>query len=135
MEKDKLRKLLTEVQEGTRGVDDAVRIMRHLPFIDIGFAKYDTHRSLRQGFPEVIFGQGKTDTQIVKLCRVARSTGNRVMVTRIGAAAARRVERAIPGFRYHRSARMLTHGKVKEERRGEERNLDRHGRDYRHTRC
>ena len=63
-----VRALLDQVQHGTLAADEAERqlleYLRELPFEDLGFARVDHHRSLRQGFPEVIFGPGKTPQQI-----------------------------------------------------------------------
>ena len=60
MDQDHLRGLLEQVRAGAVDVDAAMERMRHLPFEDLGFAKIDHHRALRQGFPEVVFAAGKT---------------------------------------------------------------------------
>jgi len=62
-----LRKLFAEVQAKKLSPDEAVERLRHLPFEDLGFAKLDHHRALRQGMPEVIFSQGKTPAQLAKI--------------------------------------------------------------------
>ena len=59
MDKDKLKKLLEGVKRGTVGVEGALEKMKALPYDDLGFAKIDTHRELRKGFPEVIYCTGK----------------------------------------------------------------------------
>ncbi len=61
MNPERLKDLLIQVKWGKVSVDQAVNKMKHLPFEDIDFARIDHHRSLRKGFPEVIFGEGKTD--------------------------------------------------------------------------
>ncbi len=77
-----LRKLLAQVRAHKLTPDEAVARLRHLPFEDLGFAKIDHHRVLRQGMPEVIFGQGKTPKQIASIFhRLARHGGN-VLATR-----------------------------------------------------
>ncbi len=58
-----LRRLLDDVRSGACSPDDAVLQLRRLPFADLGFAKVDHHRSLRQGFPEAVYGPGKTAEQ------------------------------------------------------------------------
>jgi NCAIR mutase (PurE)-related protein len=58
-----LHRLLDDVQSGACSPDDAVQQLRRLPFADLGFAKVDHHRSLRQGFPEAVYGPGKTAAQ------------------------------------------------------------------------
>ena len=59
-----LRKLFEQVRKKKLSADEAVERLRHLPFEDLGFAKVDHHRALRQGMPEVIFSQGKTPRQV-----------------------------------------------------------------------
>jgi len=118
MRKEALKKLLIEVKEGRKGVDDALKMMAGLPFVDLGFAKYDTHRIIRQGFPEVIFGQDKTDEQIIKLCKVAVKHCGIVMVTRVGKKTAQCVKKKIKGFMYFPDAKILTYGKVKPVKKG-----------------
>jgi len=77
-----LRKLFEEVRKGRLSADQAVERLRHLPFEDLGFAKVDHHRALRQGMPEVIFSQGKTPQQVAGIfSRLAQQGGN-VLATR-----------------------------------------------------
>ena len=77
-----LRKLFDQVKEKQLSPDEAVDRLRHLPFEDLGFAKVDHHRALRQGMPEVIFSQGKTPKQVASIfSRLAQHGGN-VLATR-----------------------------------------------------
>jgi len=77
-----LRKLFQQVRKGKLSADEAVDRLRHFPFEDLGFAKVDHHRALRQGMPEVIFGQGKTPRQMAEIfSRLAQHGGN-VLATR-----------------------------------------------------
>jgi pyridinium-3,5-biscarboxylic acid mononucleotide synthase len=79
-----IRNFLEAVRRGTVPVDEAVRRIRQLPFEDLGFAKIDHHRALRQGFPEVIFAKGKSSAQVVDIVRGmlrARSSAN-ILITR-----------------------------------------------------
>jgi NCAIR mutase (PurE)-related protein len=77
-----LRKLFDEVRKKRISPDDAVERLRHLPFEDLGFAKVDHHRALRQGMPEVIFAEGKTPRQVAEIfSRLASHDGN-VLATR-----------------------------------------------------
>lgn len=83
-ERDRTRRILEDVSEGRISVDDAMLELRLEPFEDLGFAKVDLHRGIRQGVPEVIYGAGKTPEQIVSIAGVMRERGVRtVMVTRI----------------------------------------------------
>src|ERR1700683_5872751 len=82
MNSQALRKLFDEVKKKRLSPDEAVERLRHLPFEDLGFAKLDHHRALRQGMPEVIFGQGKTPRQLAQIfSRLAKHEGN-ILATR-----------------------------------------------------
>ncbi|MGB9735210.1 MAG: nickel pincer cofactor biosynthesis protein LarB [bacterium] len=118
MRTETLKALLTDVKKGRKSVDEALAMIKTLPFIDVGFAKYDTHRDLRQGFPEVIFGSGKTREQIVTLCRVAMEHGNIVMVTRIDEKTANYVKKQIKGLTYHAHAHILSSGSIEPKKDG-----------------
>ena len=69
MNREQLKKLLSAVQSGSMDIDTAMTQIKNLPYDDLGFAKIDTHRSLRRGFPEVIFCQGKTADQLCDIFR------------------------------------------------------------------
>ena len=93
-----LRKLFEQVRKKKLSADEAVERLRHLPFEDLGFAKVDHHRALRQGMPEVIFSQGKTPRQVADIfSRLAKHGGN-VLATRATeeqyAAVAAKIEKA-----------------------------------------
>lgn len=78
-----LKLLLRQVAEGKASADAAFRKIRSLPFESLGMASVDHHRSIRQGVPEVILGEGKTAAQIVRIARSMRKAGADVLVTRI----------------------------------------------------
>jgi NCAIR mutase (PurE)-related protein len=82
MDEKQLQKIFNSVKDGTLDVEEAVQRLRHLPFEDIGFAKIDHHRTIRCGFPEVIFCPGKTKEQIVAIFRKLAKTGQNVIATR-----------------------------------------------------
>ena len=63
MDEPGLQRLLADVRSGACSPDEAVHRLRRLPFADLGFAKVDHHRNLRQGLPEAVYGQGKTALQ------------------------------------------------------------------------
>ena len=77
-----LRKLFEEVRKGMLSADEAVDRLRHLPFEDLGFAKVDHHRALRQGMPEVIFSQGKSPKQVASIFSWLAQHGGNVLATR-----------------------------------------------------
>lgn len=109
MDRHQLTTLLAALQRGEVTVDDAIARLRTLPYEDLGFAKLDHHRALRNGFPEVIFGEGKSRAQITAIAeRMVRAGGN-VLVTRLAVDAAEALLGAVPGFTYHADARVAVH--------------------------
>jgi pyridinium-3,5-biscarboxylic acid mononucleotide synthase len=77
-----LRHLFEQVRKKRLSPDEAVERLRHLPFEDLGFAKLDHHRALRQGMPEVIFAEGKTPNQVADIFTRIAAHGGNVLATR-----------------------------------------------------
>jgi NCAIR mutase (PurE)-related protein len=102
---DKLNALLEEVAEGRLSVEAAVEGLRHLPYEDIGFAKIDHHRGLRDILPEVILGQGKTPEQVAAIGSRLAEVSGRLLVTRLDAAGFEALQQAVPDVQYHALAR------------------------------
>ena len=107
MNRQRLEDLLTGVQRGEVTTDDALVLLRDLPFSDLAFAKPDHHRSLRTGLPEVIFGEGKSIAQIVEIAERLAAHGDNVLVTRLQPSQADALLAAEPGFRYEADLREL----------------------------
>lgn len=107
MDRERLKKLLTEVRSGKVGVGAALERIRGLPMEDLGFAKVDLHRAVRRGFPEVVYGQGKSVEQIVKIVGALRKAGQTVLVTRVGPEVHEAVAEHEPRAEYHEVARAL----------------------------
>jgi hypothetical protein len=106
MDREKLRALLRQVAEGATSVEDALRRLRELPYADVGFAKVDTHRALRNGAPEAVFCQGKTPEQVVAIVtRLAEHHAN-VLATRAAPEIAQAIAAAGLPHRYHAEARV-----------------------------
>lgn len=82
MRRDRVRALLDEVAQGRLPVADALAQLDDAPVDELGFATVDQHRALRQGYPEVIFGQGKTAEQVVAIAERLASKGDGFLVTR-----------------------------------------------------
>jgi hypothetical protein len=107
-----LQKLLESVRAGT--VDPAVAAdqiamtMRAAPFEDLGFARVDTHRAVRQGFPEVILGLGKSPAQIAAIAERIVNHGQSLLVTRAQADVFAAVRTVVPGAEYHDEAKAIT---------------------------
>lgn len=99
--------LLDQFQEGSITRDETLRAFQQAPFVDMGFAKVDTHRALRKGFPEVVFGEGKTPEQILAIVQQLSQTSHAVLVTRIGSEDAAKVQSSLSHVTYHATARCL----------------------------
>ncbi len=97
MRRDRVRDLLTRVAEGSTPVEGALEVLAADPVESLGFASIDHHRALRQGFPEVVYGAGKTVEQVVGIARRIAEHGDGVLVTRVSAEAAAALEEALPG--------------------------------------
>src|SRR2546425_13299592 len=107
MDPGRIRALLERVRKGEIAVEDAMSELRALPFADLGDAKVDHHRHLRRGFPEVVFGLGKTPEQISAILGELVRGGGNCLVTRVDSAAAEAVCRAVAGARYEAAARAV----------------------------
>ena len=88
-----IRQILADVQDGKCSVDVGVSRLKHLPFEDVGFARIDHHRALRQGFPEVIFGRGKTVTQIKAIAKRLLENKQNLLITRTDRAVFREIKK------------------------------------------
>lgn len=108
MNQQYLKTMLNSVRQGELSIDDAVLQLRQLPFQDIGCAQVDHHRHLRQGMPEMIFGQGKTVEQIVAIMKVMADKGSNILVSRLAKVEAGQVLSVFPAASYHPEARCLT---------------------------
>jgi len=107
---ERLRELLERVARGELAADDALQAIKHLPFEDLGFARVDHHRQLRVGFPEVIFGQGKTGEQVAEIAARLHDAGQNVLVTRLDREAAGVLVARLPEVDYDavsRTARLI----------------------------
>jgi NCAIR mutase (PurE)-related protein len=120
MEIRKLESLLKSVKSGKMSIDDAISQLKALPFKDLGFAKVDHHRSLRKGFPEVVWGEGKTSEQILSIMKQLRSRGENILITRLEERKAKAIQKTFPKSRYYPRSKVLTHltHSVKSEGKG-----------------
>jgi hypothetical protein len=107
MDQARLKALLQTVQAGKLDIPAALARLKTLPYEDMGFASVDHHRSLRQGFPEVIFGEGKTRAQIVAIAKGLLKKGGPLLATRVTAEAARALVRLDRRAVYHELARSV----------------------------
>jgi len=107
MDKDQLIQLLNAVANGKTAAADAAKRLEHMAYEDITYAHIDHHRSLRKGFPEVIFGEGKTAGQIAGIMDKMKDQENIILVTRIDPEKANVVLSQFPQAVYHSDARMV----------------------------
>jgi pyridinium-3,5-biscarboxylic acid mononucleotide synthase len=107
-----LRTLLAGVAAGDVVPDEAERqvlaAFRASPFHDLGFARVDHHRAVRQGFPEVVLGLGKTPRQVAAIAREIAGRGSTLLVTRASQAAYEAVQAVLPGAEYQAEASLIT---------------------------
>jgi NCAIR mutase (PurE)-related protein len=115
-----LEKLLEEVKDGHLGVTEALERLRHLPFEDLGFARVDHHRALRQGFPEVVFAEGKETDQLKAILASLTAGAEHILMTRLSPDKAEILQVDFPEARYHPVSRVLTlsRGEVPDRGRG-----------------
>jgi pyridinium-3,5-biscarboxylic acid mononucleotide synthase len=105
-----LKKLLKAVRAGSLSGDEALNRLRNLPFEDLGFAKVDHHRALRQGFAEVIFGQGKTPKQVAEIAQamLRRDSQQNVLITRADKKIFAAVKRIYRAAKFHELPGAIT---------------------------
>jgi hypothetical protein len=115
MDREKLRKLLKDVRVGKTGIDDALRALRSFPYQDLGYAKIDTHRDLRRGFPEVILCRGKSIEQIEKIVESLSETGF-IMATKADKRAFRAIKKVRKDAVYYETAKIVFAGKKRKNK-------------------
>lgn len=108
MDAVKLKQLMQQVAGGEVSPDEALGRFKMLPYEDLGFARVDHHRRLRKGFPEVIFGQGKTPNQIAEIAAAIHAQGAAVLATRVDDEKAQAVLEQMPELEHHPLARCLS---------------------------
>lgn len=110
--KSETKEILEAVQNGTLSVEDALLKIRTAPFEDIGYAKVDLHRKVRQGAAEVIYGAGKTPEQMIGIISSMKEHGqNTILITRIGQEAADEIEK-VHALTYHKLAKVAIIGEL-----------------------
>ncbi len=118
MNPDNIKHLLHSVKDGALSIDDALQSLKQLPYQDLGCAQVDHHRELRQGMPEVIFGEGKSVEQITAIMTAMSGKGSNVLVTRLDHDKSRHILSFFPAANYHAEARCLTLEQKAVEQRG-----------------
>ncbi|MFO8239564.1 MAG: nickel pincer cofactor biosynthesis protein LarB [Dissulfuribacterales bacterium] len=108
MNETKLRNLLEKIKAGDVSVNLAIESLKRLPFEDLGWACLDHHRYIREGFPEVVYGPGKTCKQLTGIVSRLISVGGPVLVTRVSKEQSDYVVRSIPEIEFHPISKSLT---------------------------
>jgi NCAIR mutase (PurE)-related protein len=114
MNEDSLKKLLSSVSNGNLPVEDALAQLKEFGYKDMGFAKIDNHRTIRTGYPEVIFCEGKTPQQVAEIFSYMNSKENNILGTRASAEIYKAVEKKCPEAEYNELARTITIKKTSE---------------------
>jgi NCAIR mutase (PurE)-related protein len=109
MNRRKLEDLLKRVKLGKTSVDEAIAQLKSLPFEDLGYARIDHHRSLRKGFPEVIWGEGKSSNQILSIMKEMKRKAQNVLITRLDEKKAKGIQNTFPKCQYYPRSKVLTY--------------------------
>lgn len=119
MNEKSLRNLLIGIKHNEISVDAGLDKLKDLPFEDLGFAKIDHHRQLRQGFSEVVYSAGKTTEQIVTIVeKLAEGADNNILATRANYDVYEAVAARIPDAEYYDLARLIVIRRGEQEKRG-----------------
>ena len=105
----KLEELLKKVKSGKITLNEAITQLKSLPFEDLGFTRIDHHRSLRKGFPEVIWGEGKTSGQILSIMKQLKQKGQNILITRLEEKKARAIQKIFLKSQYYPKSKVLTY--------------------------
>jgi len=107
MNKKEIEKILQQFKSGQIEIKEVLDKFKHFPYDDLGFAKIDSQRQLRKGFPEVIFCQGKTLEQIINIVKRMKETGGKIVATRATPEVYQEMKKIIPEVTYSKEARIV----------------------------
>ena len=108
MTKKEVEKLLKDVKNGHKSVEEALEVLKNFPYTDLGFAKIDHHREIRTGYPEIIYCAGKTVEQVVEIFRVMVKSEHNVIGTRANEEMYEAIKKISPDALYYREARIIS---------------------------
>jgi len=103
--KSQLEDILNKLHQGKITPKDALETLKDFPYQDLNFAKIDHHRELRRGFPEIIYGLGKTDDQILKIAQEIIKKGSNLLITKVEPSVFKETKKKIPELRYNSLAK------------------------------
>ncbi|MDD5136860.1 MAG: nickel pincer cofactor biosynthesis protein LarB [Candidatus Omnitrophica bacterium] len=110
---DKITRMLEGFKASRVSHEKIRRTLKDLPYKDIGFAKIDNHRNLRRGFPEVVFGRGKTTEQVVKIAQKIISHDGILLITHADRKAFLKLKRSYPAVKFDKKAKIISYRKDK----------------------
>jgi pyridinium-3,5-biscarboxylic acid mononucleotide synthase len=108
MDRKHLEQYLRDFKYGKHRIEDVIRTLELLPYESLGFATIDHHRALRQGFPEVIFCEGKTEDQVAQIGRKLTKNGQPLLATRASKEHFRALKRVVRNAKYYARCRVIT---------------------------
>jgi NCAIR mutase (PurE)-related protein len=108
VDRERIKDLLEQVRKGQVNIEEATNQLAHLPYEDLSFARVDHHRELRIGFPEVIFGQGKTPEQIGKIAERILANSHNLLISRTDETVFKQIAALAPEAEFHQEARMIS---------------------------
>lgn len=106
---ERLKKALNDFRAGRVTIEKTLRLLKDLPYKDLGFAKIDNHRNLRRGFPEVVFGKGKTPEQILKIAARIISHDGLLLITRTDEKVFKKLKKIYPGIKFEKTAGIISY--------------------------
>ena len=107
MNEKRLKEILASVSSGQLSVEKALSKLKYLSYEDLSYAHVDHHRTIRKGYPEVIYGEGKMIPHIIGIMQAMKKQGSQIMVTRLNSEKADKVMLTFPDALYHKDARLL----------------------------
>lgn len=107
MSRDTIKNLLEQIKKGSMQPEEVLDILISEPYTDLGFARIDDHRALRDNFCEVVFCQGKEPSQVAQIMEHLALKNDRLLGTRASEEVFQAVQQIIPDICYHRQARLL----------------------------
>ncbi|MFW6131948.1 MAG: nickel pincer cofactor biosynthesis protein LarB [Candidatus Aminicenantaceae bacterium] len=105
--KDHLKDILNKVHQGEISPDEALILFKDYPYQDLNFAKIDHHRELRKGLPEIIFGIGKTEDQIIKIAKEILKKDSNLLITKIEPSVYKNIKKHLPELNYNKQAKSV----------------------------
>lgn len=105
--KARLKEILKKVHDGQLSPEEAYEDLKDFPYKDLQFARIDHHRELRRGFPEIVYGEGKTDVQILRISREILKKESNLLVTRVDKSVFNSMKQDFPGVEYNAAARAI----------------------------